>query len=538
MLDLRVLFLGVASVVLAPSALAQATASSEASPEVAAPTGNESPAFDILEFRVLGVTQLPTTDIEASIYPLLGPNKSIEAVEEARQRVEAAYRTRGFGTVFVDIPEQDVADGIVRLRVTEGRVDRVRVVGAKYYSAGRIRARVEALARGVVPNLPQVQQQLNALNSESRDRVITPILKAGRTPGTVDVELKVEDRLPLHGSLDINDRYTADTSRTRVQASLSYDNLWQRGDSFSIQYQTAPEEPSEARVIAGTYVHRLGDSGRLLALYAVDTDSDVATVGVLSVLGKGRIFGVRAIQPLPSLSDGYQSLSYGADYKDFEEDLRITADTGLRTPISYVSFNAAYNARWQRNQTQFAFGSSATLGMRRLGNSSAEFSDKRFAGRPNFLQLRANGEWEQKIPGNWRLFARSSMQLTDQALISNEQFSIGGLDSVRGYLDSEALGDRGFAATVELRTPDFAQSLSERVSRLFAYAFYDAGLVTIVDALDGQAAATDLASVGLGGRFTGFGGFSASLDWAWPLVPGTRTAAEDPRVHFGFRYDF
>jgi hemolysin activation/secretion protein len=526
------------SAVLCHLFLSQALAQPNDTPATAAPPVVPAEAFDVLEFRVLGVSQLSEMEISEAVYSSLGPNKSIDAVEEARQKLEAAYRARGFGTVFVDIPEQDVVEGIVRLRVTEGKVDRVRIVGAKYYSVGRIRDRLPALARGAVPSLPEVQQQLSSLNSESRDRVITPILKAGRTPGTVDVELKVEDRLPLHGSLELNDRYTPDTSRTRIAASLSYDNLFQRHDSLSLQYQTAPEEPDEARVLAATYVHRLGESGRLLALYGVDTDSDVATIGVLSVLGKGRIFGARLIQPLPALQGGFQSFSIGADYKDFEEDLRITADSGLRTPISYLVLNAAYNAGWQREKWSLGLGASSTIGIRRVLNSSSEFSDKRFAGRPNFLHVRGNAQSEWTLPFGWRLFGKGSFQFADQALVSNEQLAIGGLDTVRGYLDSEALGDRGFAASIEFRTPELAPRLGEQFSQLFGYAFYDAGIVRVIDPAPEQADVFDLASVGLGARLTAFGGVSANIDWAWPLVPGARTLDEDSRWHFGVRYEF
>ncbi len=518
------------------AASAQDTAAHSTSPPPPDTTAEET--FDILEYRILGVSRLAADDIERAVYPFLGPNKSIKTVEEARVKLEERYRAAGYGTVFVDIPEQAVADGIVRLRVTEGRIDRVRIVGARYYSVGRIRARLPALTRGEVPSLPQVQRELTALNSETRDRVITPVLKAGRTPGTVDVELKVEDRLPLHGSLEVNDRYTADTSRTRLQANLSYDNLFQRHDSLSVQYQTSPEATEQARVSAATYLTRLGDTGRLLAVYGVDTDSDVATLGALSVLGKGRIFGARLVQPIPGTDARYSSFSIGADYKEFDEDLRISSDTGLKTPISYLAFNAAFNSSWRGAASSLSFGLSGTLGLRRILNSSQEFKDKRGFGRPNFLQLRANVQGDRALFGGWRIFGKLAGQFADQALISNEQFAIGGQDTVRGYLESELLGDQGFAGSVELRTFDFGRRVGERISSWYGYLFYDAGVIRIVDALSQQASAADLASIGAGTQFTGFGGLSARLDWGLPLVPGSRTLDDDSRVHFGVRYEF
>src|SRR3979411_2608107 len=80
--------------------------------------------FDVLEYRVLGNTVLPTRDIERLLYPLLGPAKILTDVEAARTALEKLYHDSGFATVYVDIPPQNVTEGVVRLRPTEGRLER------------------------------------------------------------------------------------------------------------------------------------------------------------------------------------------------------------------------------------------------------------------------------------------------------------------------------------------------------------------------------------------------------------------------------
>ena len=157
------------------------------------------------------------------LYPHLGESKTIDDMEKARAALEETYKAAGYGTVFVDIPEQNVDDAIVRLRVTEGRLDRVRITGARYFANGQIRRRPPLCNATPCSNLPKLQQELGDINRRSRDRTVTPVLRAGRTPGTVDVELKVQDSLPAHGTVEVNDRYTADTSKTRVSVNLSYD---------------------------------------------------------------------------------------------------------------------------------------------------------------------------------------------------------------------------------------------------------------------------------------------------------------------------
>lgn len=138
--------------------------------------------FDIVEFRVLGTHILPRPAIEKAVYPFLGPKRTIDTVKQAADALEKAYKDAGYGAVFVDIPEQEVADGLVRLKVTEGKLESVHVRGERYYSRRQILAALPALAPGTPPSLPALQQQLGELNARTPDRAVTPVLKAGSEP--------------------------------------------------------------------------------------------------------------------------------------------------------------------------------------------------------------------------------------------------------------------------------------------------------------------------------------------------------------------
>jgi hemolysin activation/secretion protein len=506
--------------------------------DASAPAAEQS-AFDVLEYRVLGNSTLPAVEVERAVYPFLGPGKTFGDVESARQNLETAYRAAGYATVFVDIPEQQVDEGIVRLRVTEGRVDRVRVTGAQYFSNKSIRAAVPGLARGDVPKLAEVQEQLSALNAGSRDRAIVPVLKAGRTPGSVDVELQVEDKLPLHASLELNDRYTADTSRLRLTASFSYDNLFQRQHSLSFQYQTAPEEPSDSRAIVGSYVFRVPTWDQtVFALYAVDSKSDIAALGTLSVLGTGNIFGMRAIRALPAQPDYVHSFTFGLDYKDFLEDIRLEQDEGLVTPIRYIDWSAAYTGTLRTESTMTTFNVGANFGIRGLVNDSDEFADKRFLARPNYVYFRGGVQHLLRLPLHMQAFVRVSGQFAVSPLVSNEQFIIGGADTVRGYLESSHLGDYGATETFELRNDWLSQLLQMPAGSAYVMAFVDAGQVAVLEPLPSQVSRYSLASWGLGLRIGGWHGAELAVDFARALRDSSSVRAGEDRAHFTFRYAF
>lgn len=506
----------------------------EASAQESTEAENGIDYFDVWEYRVGGNSVLPNRAIEKAVYGFLGPGKTIDDVEKARAALEAAYRGQGYSTALVSIPEQSVDSGIVRLTVTEGHIGRVRVTNARYFSGRQIRAQADSVKVGQPILFPELQEDLSEINRVSSDRSVTPILKAGRDPGEVDLELRVEDELPVHGSLEVNDRFTADTAELRVTGSLSYDNLFQRFHTLSLQYTTAPEEPKNTQVWALSYLWRFEDSPAVLAFYAIDTDSDVAAIGNINVLGAGRIYGARYVRPLESYSDTFfHNLSMGVDYKDITE----TVETA-ETPISYTNLSGNYTFGWNFPNYLSSYFATVNVGSTALGNDTQEFGDKRFKAQPNYFYVNLGMEQLVNTVGGIGLFLRVNGQATSQPLINNEQFTAGGAMSVRGYLEAERLGDFGAFTNVEVRSPNVGPWLWNGLQSLSLHAFYDYASLGLNDALPGQDPSVDIDSYGFGFRLVATSGLVLSLDWAEPLKDSTNTLAGDTRTHFIFRWNF
>ena len=493
--------------------------------------------FDVFEYQVEGNTVLPAERIERTVYPFMGEGRTIDDVEAARAALEAAYRDAGYPTVLVDVPEQKVVSGLVVLNVVEGRVARLRVLGSRYFSQDRIIATVPALAEGAVPYLPDAQKQLAEVNT-SADKRVTPMLRPGKLPGTTEVDLQVEDQLPLHGSIEINNHNAPQTTATRLLAGLRYSNLFQRDHTIGLQVQTSPQKTAEVKVVAGSY--SLPAQGGTLVFSALRSDSSSFVGNGIGVFGKGTVVGARYLLPLmgdkPS-TDLFQSLSLGIDYKDSDQALQLDDGTGFTTPIRYVPFSLAYSGSSTDAAGATDFNLGLVFAVRGLGSHEQQFADKRFQARSNFAILKFGLSRTQKLPLDFSLYGRAEGQISDQPLISNEQFVAGGQDSVRGYLESTQTGDSALRTTLELRSPSLAPKDS-RIELLQLRTFADAAYLRLRAPLPGTHERYGLASIGVGLSLKAREGLSLRADLAWPLRDSGTQEAHKARLQASAQYEF
>ena len=63
---------------------------------------------DVNEYFVRGNTVLDARAIEEAVYPFLGPQKALSDIEGARDALQKAYQARGYQSVFVELPEQEL----------------------------------------------------------------------------------------------------------------------------------------------------------------------------------------------------------------------------------------------------------------------------------------------------------------------------------------------------------------------------------------------------------------------------------------------
>ncbi|MGK7893102.1 MAG: ShlB/FhaC/HecB family hemolysin secretion/activation protein, partial [Xenococcus sp. (in: cyanobacteria)] len=183
------------------------------------------------------------------------------------------------------------------------------------------------------------------------------------------------------------------------------------------------------------------------------------------------------------------------------------SDDDGKTKVTAIRFIQDYT---NRNQQQvWNLRSQLSVGIDAFdSNISSEKPDSKFvawAGQVNYYRL---------LGGKTAILVRSGMQFSNDGLAPLEQFSIGGIYTVRGYAQNILIGDNGFFLSTELQQ-NLLRFPESQIS-LDLTPFIDFGRIWNTRRELDQPRST-IASVGLGLRLDIKDDLILRLDWGIPF---------------------
>src|SRR5579872_1474842 len=95
---------------------------------------NAEPRFAVLRYDVTGNTLIPKKALDAILAKHTGTNITFDDVVSVLKELQMSYHDRGYDTVNVTIPQQKLTNGVFRIRVFEGRLAEIQVLGNDHFS--------------------------------------------------------------------------------------------------------------------------------------------------------------------------------------------------------------------------------------------------------------------------------------------------------------------------------------------------------------------------------------------------------------------
>jgi hemolysin activation/secretion protein len=134
------------------------------------------------------------------------------------------------------------------------------------------------------------------------------------------------------------------------------------------------------------------------------------------------------------------------------------------------------------------------------------------------------------------LVLRANAQISDRPLLAMEQFSIGGMQSVRGYRENQLLRDNGIFGSAEVRVPVWLAKDKTPVVSLAP--FFDVGDGWNADHLDKSYQTIYSSGIGLLVNATRHA--QVTLYWGHPFVNfhEEKTSFQDYGFHFAVSINF
>jgi len=555
----------VVAAALAACSAAFAQAPAQAPAQVPkAPAVSDTPRFEIRRFIFEGATLVSAEQLAAATQGFTGPGRTFDDVQRALEAVERTYSEAGYSAVQVILPEQELERGDVRFHLVEAKVGRVIVEGNKHFSDENVRASVPSLMPGRAPNINEISRNLRVAN-ESPSKQSTVLLRSGQEEATVDAVLKVVDENPVKYSVTLDNTGNPQTGRLRVGLGFQHGNSGGGDEVITMQYIYAPYtdelnaagEPDDLTIVPSRKVTILG-FGYRIPLYALGDSLDFTagysnvnsgTVqGIFNITGAGVIGGARYTRNLDRIGDYEHRWQFSLDYRSYDnKDVTAVGDptnTQLIPDVTVHPFTVLYSGayRQQNSETGFQIGLSKNIPGGNDGDD-ATFCASRSDGvghcaGAQYTIWRLGFSHNRALAADWQARLTMNGQVTDDMLVTGEQFGLGGVDSVRGFMEREVTADWGFRGSAEVYTPDFGGKTGIGGVRARALSFVDWGGVYRVNPAPGEVHRQHIASAGFGVRFAHGTNFALRADWAMVWNEGGNQGSGDSRVHFSLSYVF
>lgn len=528
--------------------------------------------FDIVRFQVEGNSLLPKETVEQLVAPYVGRKKVYGDIQKALEALEDAYRAKGFGTVQVFVPEQELTSGVVRLQVTEAVIGKVVVSGNKNFTEENIRKTLPLLKEGSAPNLRQISENVQLAN-ENPSKQVEVTLGVSEEEGKVDAKVQVEDETPKKYILTLDNTGDKDkTGQYRLGAAYRDANLLGNDEVLTLGYITSPDVPGGVNLDVVSVGFRkpfyeLGDSLDVIwGWSSVNIAANViAPGGTLGMNGKGDVLALRWNHLFPRQGEYTSRLVWGFDQKNTLNPCKAAGSpfigAGCVSTLERVA-SVTYSGQWQKPRFSLDYSMGLLYNLawgERQDNWRYVYAAGTRAAERNFLILQGGGSLSYAF--NWGGMFRVAVasQYSGDPLPAADQLNLTGFSAVRGFNERAVTADTGVVSNVELYSPDLMPMFNLGQGSLKALTFLDmaAGFNTLtpnsnfidqngllVPANGTPNERVYLASMGLGFRYALNKNTTARFDWARvlhsaPVTRGTNNYLDtDWNAHFGLSYAF
>lgn len=501
---------------------------------VEAPEGAENIKLNFGGVNLSGQSVYSEQELYSLYDDMLGQEVSLADVYALANRMTLKYRNDGYVLTQVVIPPQTIEDGIIDFQVVEGFIDNVIIQEADLTAneLKLIQDYATHIATGGAVNIADLERNLLLINDLPGLSARTVISPSQTTLGAADI-LIIPQRDPYEAVVGVNNHGSRFLGPWQLTGVGIFNSALGLNERIITQAVVAPDAGIELAFGSLTYEQPIGPYGTTFSVNGSITDTDPGfTLDQFDVKGKSRSISLTAKHPIVRSRDLNLYARGLFDFRnvDSQNNIELTRKDRIR----------ALRAGMQADFLDHIFGVAVnsidlevSRGLNVLGASEENDANMtRAAGDPQFTKANIRVQRLQRLTSSFNLVLEGRGQLSNNPLLSSEEFGLGGINTVRGYDPSEVVGDDGIAGKVELQW-----NSQSRETQIFG--FLDSGTVWNQDATNSGDKRTSLTSIGVGVRVDLPMDANAEFVMAVPLHRDIDTQGErDPQFFLSVSKNF
>ena len=376
-----------------------------------------------------------------------GKQRSFDDLSSAAAEVTRfMQRDLGYYLGYAYLPEQSPADGVIRIGVLEGRLDRVILNWREGLPVNRevVESYLARLEPGSVLKERDVERVVFLVN-DLRGITARFEVRAGSIPGTASLVVTPSPEKVVTGKIEFDANGTQPLGKYELSGLVSVNSPFGRGDGFTANALVSTTRGLGFALLG--YTTPVGNDGikvgssLSLVKYLLDRD-----MFPLELHGSAITANIYGLYPVVRARNLNLFTVASADLKQYED---LNLNGGVKRTVQTVTLGATgdfrddllgggvntYESALISGQVKYVEGASAGL------DDDAKFARLTFG----FTRL------QDLVTGRALVYMSLRGQFAPYNLDTTEQFRLGGPGSVRAFPSGEGTGDIGAVTTLELR---------------------------------------------------------------------------------------
>lgn len=449
-------------------------------------TDDQGPTFTLMSVRFTHSDYLDQEQLRSAVSPWLGKSVSFQDVQAIVDAVNTLYRSKGVYTATAVLPKQRIVDGVVLIRLVEGKLGELKVEENQYTNGSYVRDWITQQDNAKIVDVNALEHDIQFYNRVN-DQRLQAELRAGEAFGLTDIIVRVQEPERNQLQLFVDNYGYKTTGELELGALYRRQRLITDGDRGLLYTQLS----QGTRALSGSYNLPVGRSGWRAGTSLAYTQTEVINgdFSIADITGDSLRLGLEASDIFWSSQKAWATLLLTASRLDSSTD--IASGAPLSSNI-IDTLQAGVQLNWLGTRWQ------VTL---REMMSSLKIDDQLLSSGDASLLLHEGSLTTiyQVGQGFYGLFQGGWQMTGDKSVPGSATYSLGGVYTVRGYVPGIVSGDTGAYGQMELHYTGF----QPKEQPLDIFLFHDIGRVK------NTSGSQQLQSMGLGLNLT--------IDRKWSL---------------------